>query len=69
MFTCLSNIIGLGGTKGREKERLANLHQLLSSQSTRQSETNFPRTSMPNGITDGTKICGKKRVGNMAIER
>ena len=67
MFSCLSDIIGLNGTKEKEKEQLDSLHQVLSSQSTRQSEKDFPRTSMRNGITDGTNMCGKERVGNMAI--
>ena len=67
MFTCLSDIIGLNTTKEKGKELLNCLHQLLSSQSTRQSEKDFPRTSMRNGLTDGTKMGGKERVGNMAI--
>jgi len=62
IFTCLSNIIGLGKTKEREKEELDNLHQLLSSQSIRQSDKAFPRTSMCNGIIDGTKCVAKKEL-------
>jgi len=43
-----TNIIGLGGTKAkeREKEQLDSLHQVLSSQSTLQIQKDFPRTSM-----------------------
>ena len=67
MFSCLSDIIGLGKTKEKEKLQLDCLHQVLTSQSTHQSEKDFPRTSMRNGITDGTKMSGKERVGNMAI--
>ena len=36
MFTCLSDSIGLNGTKEREKEQLDGLYQVLTSQSTRQ---------------------------------
>jgi hypothetical protein len=51
----------------REKEAFDKLHQVLASQSTHQSETDFPRTSVRNGITDGSKMGGMERVGNLAI--
>ena len=43
------------------------MHQFLASQSTHQSEKDFPRTSVRNGITDGSKMGGMERVGNLAI--
>ena len=66
MFICLSDILGSKTTK-REKEAFDKLHQFLASQSTHQSETDFPRTSVRNGITDGSKMGGMERVGNLAI--
>ena len=41
MFTCLSDIIGEGGIKEREKEQLDSLYQVLLFQSTCQSEEVF----------------------------
>ena len=67
MFSCLSDIIGTKGTKEKEKEQLDLLYQVLTSQSAHQSEKDSPRTSMRNGITNGTNLSGKERVGNMAI--
>jgi len=67
MFTCSSNIIELRKSKEGKKKELDSLHQFLSSQSTRQNEKDFMRTSMRNGLTDGANIYGKERVGNLAI--
>ena len=33
----------------------------------RQSERDFPRMSIRNGVTDGTKMCGSERVGNCFV--
>ena len=66
MFSCISNILGSNTTK-RGKEAFDKLHQVLASQSTHQSETDFPRPSVRNGITDGSKMGGMERVGNLAI--
>jgi hypothetical protein len=52
MFSCILNILGSKTTK-REREAFDKLHQFLALQSTHQSETDFPRTSVRNGITDG----------------
>ncbi len=32
-----------------------------------QSEQDFPRMSIRNGVTDGTKMCGSERVGNCFV--
>jgi len=66
MFSCLSDILGSNTTK-KEKEAFDNLHQFIASQSTHQSEKDFPRTSVRNGITDNSKMGGMERVGNLAI--
>ena len=66
MFSCITNILHQKTTK-KEKEAFDKLHQVLASQSTHQSEMDFPRTSVRNGITDGSKMGGMERVGNLAI--
>ena len=66
MFNCVSDIVDPEGTK-KEKGELDNLVQFLSSQLTHQSEKDYPRTSMSNGRTDGTKMCGKEKVAILAI--
>ena len=33
----------------------------------RQRERDFPRMSIRNGVADGTKMCGSKRVGNCFV--
>ena len=66
VFSCLLDILGSDTTK-RGKEAFDKLHQFIASQSTHQSETDFLRTSVRNGITDGSKMGGMERVGDLAI--
>ncbi len=47
-----------------DKETFDDLHQQLVIDAQRQSERDFPRKSVRNGIMDGTKMCGSERVGN-----
>ena len=47
-----------------DKETFDDLHRCLVRDAQRQSERDFPRMSVRNGITDGTKMCGSERVGN-----
>ena len=66
MFSCLSDIFGSDTTK-RGQEAFDKLHQFIVSQSTHQSETDFPRISVRNGIIDGSKMGRMEGVGNLAI--
>ena len=66
MFSCITNILGSTKSK-KDREAFDKLHQVLASQATHQSELDFPRTSVRNGITDGSKMGGMERVGNLAI--
>jgi len=50
-----------------DKETFDDLHRCLVRDAQRQSERDFPRMSVRNGITDGTKMCGSERVGNCFI--
>jgi hypothetical protein len=46
-----------------DKETFDDLHQRLVIEAQGQSERDFPRMSVRNKITDGTKMCGSERVG------
>ncbi len=50
-----------------DKKTFDDLHQYLERDAQCQSERDFPRMSVRNGITDGTKMCGSERVGNCFI--
>ena len=63
IFEYLDNLIA--GDK--DKESFDDLHRQLVKDAQRQSERDFPRMSVRNGITDGTKMCGSERVGNAFI--
>ena len=63
IFECLNTLIA--GNK--DKESFDDLHRCLVRESHRQSERDFPRMSIRNGITDGTKMCGSERVGNCSF--
>jgi len=47
----------------KDKETFDDLHRCLVRDAQHQSERNFPSMSVPNGITDGTKMCGSESVG------
>jgi hypothetical protein len=51
----------------KDKESFDDLHHCLVRDAEQQSERDFPRMSIPNGITDGTKMCGSKQVGNCFV--
>jgi hypothetical protein len=51
----------------RDKESFDDLHHCLVINAERQSKCDFPRMSIHNGITDGTKMCGSERVGNCFV--
>jgi hypothetical protein len=50
-----------------DKEIFDDVQQFLVRDSQCQSERDFPRMSVCNGITDGTKMCESERVGNCFI--
>jgi hypothetical protein len=64
---CLDGLIGGAKSKKRDKESFDDLHRCLVIKAERQSERDFPRMSIRNGITDGTKMCGSERVGNCFV--
>ena len=43
------------------------MHRCLVRDAEQQSERDFPRMSIRNGITDGTKMCGSEQVGNCFV--
>lgn len=67
MFGCLDGLIGGPKSKKRDQESFDDLHRCLVMDAQHQSERDFPRMSIRNGITDGTKMCGAERVGNCFI--
>ena len=52
-----------------DKESFDDLHRCVVSDAQHQSERDFPRMSLCNGITDGTKMFGSEHVGNCFILR
>ena len=58
IFEYLNNLIA----GDIDKETFDDLHRQLVKDAQRQSERDFPRMSVRNGITDGTKMCGSERV-------
>ncbi len=67
MFGCLDGLISGTKSKQRDKESFDDLHCCLVINAERQSKCDFPRMSIRNGITDGTKICGSERVGSCFV--
>jgi hypothetical protein len=66
MFSCFDSLIR--GTKSKiDKESFDDLHHCLIRDTEQQSERDFPHMSIPNGITDATKMCGSERVGNCFV--
>ncbi len=53
--------------KKKDKESFDDLHQCLVRDAKQQSERDFLCMSILNGITDGTKMCRSKRVGNCFV--
>ncbi len=64
MFASLECLISLTQTKKRDQESFDDLHRCIVINAQRQSERDFPRMSVRNGITDGSKMCGSEQVGN-----
>ena len=68
MFKSLDILIGVvKKKKNKDKEDFDDLHRCLVQIAQKQSERDFPRMSVRNGITDGTKLSGSERVGNCFI--
>jgi hypothetical protein len=61
-FGCLDRLIGGTNLQKIIKETFDDLHCCLVRDAEQQNERDFPRMSMRHGITDGTKMCGSKRV-------
>jgi hypothetical protein len=51
------------------KESFDDLHHCLVRDVEQQSERDFPRMSIQNRITDGTKMCGSEQVGSCFVLR
>ena len=67
IFECLINIIGSPQRTKRDQESFDELHRCMVVHAQQQSERDFPRMSVRNDITDGTKMAGSERVGNCFI--
>ncbi len=59
-FGCLDYLIGGPNSKKKDKESFDDLHCYLVRDAEQQSERDFLRMSIRNGITDGNKMCGSK---------
>jgi hypothetical protein len=66
IFVCLDNFIRSPYSK-KDKESYDDLHHCLVRAAEQQSERDFPRMSIQNGINDGTKMCGYEEVGNCIV--
>ncbi len=53
--------------KKKDQESFDDLHQCIVSDVQQQSEQDFPCMSIPNGITNGTKMRGSEQVGNCFV--
>jgi hypothetical protein len=67
MFGCLDYLIGGPNSKKEDKESFDDLHHCLVRDAKQQSERDFLCMPIQNGITDATKICRSKRVGNCFV--
>ncbi len=67
MFGCLEGLISLTWSRRKDHESFDFLHWCIVSDAQRQSERDFPRMSICNGITNGTKMCGSEQVGNCFV--
>ncbi len=56
MFECLVELISLTRGRKRDRETFDDLHRCMVRDAQRQNERDFPRMSIRNGVTDGTKI-------------
>jgi len=56
MFECLVMLISLTRSRKQDRETFDDLHRCMVTDAQRQSEQDFPRMSIHNGVTDGTKI-------------
>ena len=63
MFESLGQQLG----EGMDRDFIDQLHIEISNFIKRQSECNFPRGSMRNGLIDGTKCQSSERKGNLVL--
>jgi hypothetical protein len=61
----VSQIIESGSIKPKKIHQLDVLHQNLVAGSSKESESDMPRMSSRNSVTDGTKMTASERVGKM----
>ena len=64
-FECICELVGPNTTKQKEKDQMDALHQHLVNDARRQSDRDFPRMTIRNGATDGTKLSATERLGNL----
>jgi hypothetical protein len=67
IFSCLDKLIGDINLKKTDKESFDDLHHCLVRDAVQQSERDFLRMSIQNGITDGTKMCRSELAGNCFV--
>jgi len=68
IFACITQLIGPNKSKQAEKDAYDSLHQHLVNDVARQSEKDFPRSTVRNGFGDGTKMSSVEAVGNLHIQ-
>ena len=64
-FQVIHDIFGTNSSGKTEKEEIETLHNVISADFGRQSESEFPRRSSRNGPLDGTKMGATERRGNL----
>jgi hypothetical protein len=67
MHGCHGNLIGGPNLKKKDMESFDDLHCYIVRDAEQQCERYFPHMSIQNGITDGSKMCGSKQVGNCFV--
>ena len=63
MFESLRTQLGIG----KDRDEIDHQHIIIFNLINRQSERDFPRRSMRNGLIDGTKCQSSERKGNLFI--
>jgi hypothetical protein len=67
IFVSLCDWMGSEKNKKKEREQFDELHQCLVQAAQHQSERDYPRMSIQNGMTNGTKMCISEHVGNCFV--
>jgi len=67
MFECLVMLISLTRSRNQDRETFDDLRRCMVRDEQRQSERDFPRMSIRNGVIDSTKMCESERASNCFV--